>query len=56
METAVLDRRMDELEAEFDLDIRISVIPDPAEITAGFSTWQSCKTSCDSLTSVRKCC
>ena len=54
---------------EFDLDIRISVLPDADEATAGFSTWQTCKATCisscycsagsacgDSILSGQQCC
>jgi len=36
----------DDLIDEFDLDIRISVLP-MSNVSAGFSTWQSCE-SCNS--------
>ncbi|HEX4814518.1 MAG TPA: hypothetical protein VFV66_17395 [Nonomuraea sp.] len=40
---------------DFDLYVRISVLPDVDGVTAGFSTWASCAKSC-SNTSWHKCC
>jgi hypothetical protein len=52
--TEVATEQRDDLIDEFDLDIRVSVLP-TSDVSNGFSTWMSCKTCTTSCHDPLKC-